>query len=259
MDVRDKVAIVTGAGSGIGRATALRLAREGAQVVVAEIDEPTGPETAAMIAADGGEARFLKVDVGDEADIREMIAFAERVFGGLDILHNNAGVSTAFAGFEGTSSASWLRTLDINLRGVLLGTYHALPALRRQGGGAVVNTASGASLTPLPGDPVYAATKAGVLNFTRSLAYLSEEANIRVNCVCPGLVATNIRQNSLAPLSQAERAASEGPWQTLLRLFAGRELLRPEDIAEAVMRLIADGRLAGKAYLVPNVGEWEVV
>lgn len=255
MEVRGRVAIVTGAGSGIGRATALRLAQEGARVVVADINEADGAETVRLIEGQGGVARLYCVDVTDEPAVQRMIVFAEEAFGGLDILHNNAGIITG-ARFPEAPSARWQRTLDINLRGVILGTYYAIPAMARRGGGVIVQTASIAGLGPYAADAVYAATKAGVVNFTRSLAFLKETMNIRVNCVCPGLVDTNIGLHARGPMSAEERAAFE---RERAERLAARPRLAPSDVAEAVMTLIKDDTLAGRAYRIAAGQPWELL
>lgn len=255
MDVREKVAVVTGAGSGIGRATALRLARAGAWVVVADVVEDTGRETVGMIADRGGEAGFRSADVTNEADITAMYAFAAERFGGVDIVCNNAGTITPSPRFPEAESARWQRTLDINLRGVVLGTYHAIPQLRRRGGGVIIQTASIAGLMPYEVDPVYAATKAGVVNFTRSLGYLKDEANIRVNCVCPGIVETNLGLNARGPLSPDARAAFEAQRAQMPH----RPALSADDVAEAALRLITDDSLNGRAYRIAASSAWELL
>ena len=256
MDVGGKTALITGAGSGIGRAAALRLAREGAHVVVCDINEEEGHETVGLVAQDDGVARFFKVDVTEEKEVEGAVFFAEEHFGGLDIMYNNAGTITPPPRFPDADSSRWQRTLDINLRGVLLGTYHAVPALRRRGGGVIVHTASIAGLVPYAVDPVYAATKAGVVNFTRSLAFLKEEANIRVNCVCPGLVRTNLGLNARGPLPPEERAEL---LQQREAVRGERPMLTPEDVAEAVLRLITDDSLTGRAYRIAANVEWELL
>jgi NAD(P)-dependent dehydrogenase (short-subunit alcohol dehydrogenase family) len=255
MEVRGRVAIVTGAGSGIGRATALRLAQEGAAVIVADLNGEDGTETVRLIEERGGTARFYWVDVTDEPAVERMVAFAEETFGGLDILHNNAGIITG-ARFPEAPSARWQRTLDINLRGVILGTYYAIPAMKRHGGGVIIQTASMAGLAPYATDAVYAATKAGVVNFTRSLAFLKEEANIRVNCVCPGLVDTNIGLHARGPMTPEEREAFE---RQRAERIAARPRLAPSDVAEAVMQLIQDDSLAGCAYRIAAGQPWELL
>lgn len=256
MQVQDKTALVTGASEGIGRAAALRLAREGARVVVADINEEEGHRTVGLIEQDGGVARFFRMDVTDEEQVSGGIAFAEIHFDGVDIMYNNAGTITPPPRFPDAESARWQRTLDVNLRGVLLGTYYAIPSIKRRGGGVIVHTASIAGLIPYAVDPVYAATKAGVVNFTRSLTFLQEEANIRVNCVCPGLVRTDLGLNARGPMTAEER-------EQFIRqrdvTTMQRPMLSPEDVAEAVMRLIADDTLTGRAYRIAAGSEWELL
>jgi len=246
VDIAGKVALVTGAGSGIGRASAVRLAREGASVVAVDVNEAGARETVAQIEAAGGRAAGVRADVTREEDVRAMVAFAEDTFSGLDILHNNAGVITGPPRWPDTEPERWMRMLDVNLRGVILGTQLAIPAMRKRGGGAIVNTASLAGIGyGFPPNPVYAATKGGVVLFTASLAPLRDEANIRVNCVCPGVVETPMLTRASEATSDAERDA------TMERLRA-LPMLQPEEIADAVISLIRDDSLAGRALMVRN-------
>jgi NAD(P)-dependent dehydrogenase (short-subunit alcohol dehydrogenase family) len=243
MDIEGKVALVTGSGSGIGRATALRLAREGAAVVVADIDEESGRETVRQIEATGGRAAFNRADVASEADVRAMIAFAEETFGGLDILVNNAGVvegvTTERLSFPEVEPERWNRTLDVNLRGVILGTQYGIKEMRKRGGGVIVNISSGAGIGYGPhGSPVYAASKAGVMRFSAALEPLKDRMDIRVNCICPGWVDTPMVQRT-----RAERSPEE--WQAI----APAVMLQPEEIADAVVELIRDDSLAGRVML----------
>jgi 15-hydroxyprostaglandin dehydrogenase (NAD) len=246
MEIRGKVALVSGAGSGIGRATALALAREGASVVVADIDDAAGDETAGLIREAGGQAAYVHADVSREDEVREMLATAERTYGGLHILHNNAGILEVGARFPHTPPERFMKVVDINLRGVLLATYHAIPLMHRSGGGVIVQTASSAAISPHRLHPIYAATKAGVLNFSRSLTHLQEEFGIRVNSICPGLVRTNLSAHAAEGMPEADREA-------FLALRAGmleRPHLTPEDVADVVLRLVRDDTLNGAAYLV---------
>ncbi len=246
MEIERKVALVTGAGSGIGRASAQRLAREGASVVVVDVNEEGGAETVAQIEAAGGKAAFVRADVTGEDDAGQMIAFAESTFGGLDILHNNAGIITGEPRWPETEVAAWSRMIGVNLRGVILGTQLAIPAMRKRGGGAIVNTASMAGIGwGFPPNPVYAATKGGVVLFTASLAPLAAEANIRVNCVCPGVVDTPMLRRAADGASDAERAEREARLGSV-------QVLSPDDIADAVVSLIRDDSLAGRALMVRN-------
>ena len=237
VDINDKVAIVTGAGSGIGRATAMRLAKEGAKVVVAEMDVSAGQETVDLISEAGGEATFVQTDVTVWDDLQRMVETAEQTYGGLDIMYNNAGIGSGRPSFPETDHDMVQRVVEVNLLGVIIGTQVAIEAMTRLGGGVIISTASMGGLNPMPRGPVYAATKAGVVHFTRSLAGLQEERNIRVNCVCPGLVDT--------PLVQRGRAASPEAGEPDLR-----PMLQPEDVAEAVVRLINNDGVTGLAMQV---------
>jgi 15-hydroxyprostaglandin dehydrogenase (NAD) len=235
MEIRGKVAVITGGGSGIGQATAIRLAREGAAIVVADRDAAGAHDTVAHIEQAGGTAVAVEVDVSVPADAQRMLALAEERFGGVDILHNNAGITTGAPAFTEATMEQWQRVLDVNLRAVILGTQLALPLLRRRGGGAIIHTASLAAFVGFPPDPVYAATKAAVVLFTHSLGLLAAE-NIRVNCICPGLVNT--------PLLRGGRARGE------VELPANLPMLEPEDIADGVVQLITDDTLAGRALRI---------
>jgi NAD(P)-dependent dehydrogenase (short-subunit alcohol dehydrogenase family) len=246
MDIANKVALVTGAGSGIGRATALRLAAEGASVVVADVDEAGGQETVRLITEAGGKANFVTADVTIPDHVQAMIDRAEHTYGGLDILHNNAGIITGLPRWPDVEPERWIRMLDINLRGVILGTQLAIPAMRKRGGGAIVNTASMAGVGyGYPPNPVYAATKGGVVLFTASLAPLKDEANIRVNCVCPGVVDTPM-------LRRAADAVSDEQRRVTVDRLRNVAILQPEEIADAVVELIRDDSLAGRAMWVRN-------
>jgi NAD(P)-dependent dehydrogenase (short-subunit alcohol dehydrogenase family) len=235
MDIRGKVAVITGGGSGIGQATAVRLAREGAAVVVADRDAAGARDTVAGIEQAGGRAAAVQVDVSVAADAQRMLALAEERFGGVDILHNNAGITTGTPSFAEATVEQWQRVLDVNLRGVILGTHLALPLLRRRGGGVIIHTASLAAFVGFPPDPVYAASKAAVVLFTHSLGVLAAE-NIRVNCVCPGLVNT--------PLLRGGRARGD------VELPANLPMLEAEEIADGVVQLITDDTLAGRALRI---------
>lgn len=242
-DLRGKVAVITGAGSGIGRATTLALAAAGASVVVADIDEHAGHETVAVVTKAGGTAASVRTDVTSWDDIEGMVAFAEERFGGIDILHNNAGINAGWPRFPSASRERWDRTVAINLWAVIAGTQAALPAMRRRGAGVIINSASLAGLVTYGADPIYAATKSAVVAFTRSLAFLKDEDNVRVNCICPGFVDTPLPRRRLNDMPPEERER----WAEALDKMP---MLHPAEVADAVLELVLDESLAGQAMTI---------
>lgn len=241
--MQDKVALVTGAGGGIGRAIALRLAREGAAVVVADVDERGGMETVHRIEAGNGRATFVLADVTVEANVRAMVAAAEQRFGGLDVLVNNAGGAPE-PYFPEADPEHWGRTLDTNLRGVMLSIHFGVRAMRGRGG-AIVNISSMAGVGYEPYEaPEYAASKAGVVRLTAALGYLKDESGIRVNCICPGWVETPAVRRALATMTAEERASLAFPPPPVL--------IRPDEIADAVVMFIRKEALAGRVMVWPD-------
>ena len=237
--VSGKVAIVTGGASGIGEACALTLAREGAAVLVTDVDDALGKGVVERIAKAGGKARYLHHDVRDEATWPSVIADAETAFGRLDIMVANAGIGI-MAPIEQMTLADWQRQQAINLDGVFLSVKHAIPALRRAGGGSIVLMSSIAGLRGAPGLAAYSATKGGVRLFAKSVALECAADNIRCNSVHPGIIATPIwgkiptgaegnRRN--APIDPAERSAMVTP---LVRVGEA------QDIANGVLFLCTE-------------------
>jgi NAD(P)-dependent dehydrogenase (short-subunit alcohol dehydrogenase family) len=202
-----KVALITGAGSGIGREASRLFAREGARVVAVDRDAATADETAAIVAKDGGEALPVAADVAVSADCERMVAAAEDQYGRLDVLFNNAGVMlTSDDDALTTDEDTWDTTLDVNAKGVFLGCKHGIPALRRAGGGAIVNTASFvAKLGAATSQVAYTASKGAVLALTRELAVIHAREGIRVNALCPGPLRTELLMRFLDTEEKRQR------------------------------------------------------
>lgn len=227
MRLAGKVAIITGAASGIGRATAIRFAQEGAQIVAADINHAGGQATVKQIKNDGGQATFIATDVSQEADLQRMIELAITTYGGLDILHNNAYWTEAKIALE-TTLENWQRTLDVTLRSVFLASKLAIPHLRARGGGVILNTASVHSIVGVQSYAAYQAAKGGVLSLTRALA-LELAPEIRVVAIMPGAIDTPalaINDKSSIP--------------ALIASIPLKRLGRPEEIANLALFLASD-------------------
>ncbi|WP_353635494.1 glucose 1-dehydrogenase (plasmid) [Halobacterium sp. NMX12-1] len=240
-----KTAIVTGASSGIGRATAKRLAADGANVVVADIDENGGQETVQQIESKGGEAIFVEVDVTDEWDVEAMVETARETYGGLDIAHNNAGIEGTNDPLTEQSLEEWQQVLDINLTGVWLAMKHELPVLTEGDGGAIVNTSSIAGLAA-DGSAPYTASKHGVVGLTKAAAVRYADEGVRVNAVCPGVVRTPMVERSLEEHPDAVEAMTDD--QPLGRMA------EPEEIAETVAWLASDESSFVNGHALPVEG-----
>ncbi len=191
--LENKVAIITAGGSGIGAATARRFVQEGASIVVADISGRRAEEVASAISASGGKAVYLKMDASDSEGVQATITLALDTYGRLDIMFNNAGMADA-APLDETSLESWNRVMAVTLTSTFLGLKYCLPIMRRQGGGAIINTASVSGTGGDYGLSSYNAAKAGVINLTRAAAIENAKFNIRVNCVCPGAINTRAAQ-----------------------------------------------------------------
>jgi len=233
MRLENKVALITGAGSGIGRESALLFAREGARVVVVDVNDKAGEAVAAEIREAGGQAVYAHADISKSSEAEGMIRAAETSFGRLDVLFNNAGIShpkddDAIA----TEEDVWDLTMNINLKGVFLGCKHGIPALRRAGGGSIINTASFVALlgaaTP---QLAYTASKGGVLAMTRELAVIHARENIRVNALCPGPLHTELLMKYLDTEEKRQRR--------LVHIPMGR-FGEAHEIAKAALFLASD-------------------
>lgn len=240
-----KSIIVTGAGSGIGRATAQAFAAEGGRVVVADIDSAVDA-TAAAITAAGGEAVALRIDAGDEAGVSEAVTLACDRFGGLDIFYANAGISGGAAGIFDSDVDLWTEVLRVNLIGPFLAIKHAAPKIVARGGGAIICTASVAGLRSGAGGPAYSASKAGVINLVQTAAQQLSTSNVRVNAICPGLIETGMTQRAF------DYARERGKEDRLGQLNPLRRAGRPEEIARVALFLASDeaSYVNGQAWVV---------
>lgn len=234
MRLAGKVAIITGAGAGIGRATALLFAKEGAKVVVVDCDSEAGTKTVRLIEENGGAAIFLQVDVSKAADVKRMVERTVERYGELDILVNNAGIYTQGDVVE-AAEEEWDRILDVNLKGVFLCSKYSIPEMMKGGGGSIVNIASEAGIVGIKNQVAYNVSKSGVIALTKSMALDFALHNIRVNCLCPG--------RTLTPLVEKVIAEAQDPESTRRALEEDRPLKRmgrPEEIAAGILFLASD-------------------
>ena len=228
-----KVALVTGGGSGIGRAAARALAREGARVVVAGRRKDALDETARQIREAGGEALAVAADVTREQDVTQLIAVTVQTFGGLDIAFNNAGTEAGAGPITSTTGADYDAVFDANVRGTWLSIKHELPALRARGGGVVINNSSVVGLIGFPGLSLYTATKHAVIGLTKAVALEVAQEGIRVNAVAPGGVETDMYHRLTGGRPEAQAA--------FIGIHPVGRLGRSEEIAEAVVWLASPG------------------
>jgi NAD(P)-dependent dehydrogenase (short-subunit alcohol dehydrogenase family) len=254
-----KVAIVTGAGGGIGRAASLRFAQEGAKVTAIDINAEHIAQTAELAGKYGGEVIAEVADVGNESQIKAGIDRTVTRWGRLDVLFNNAGI-VMVKSVEAMTEEEWDRLMSVNLKAVFLGCKHAIPHLRRAGGGAILNTGSIGSFTGQLGTPAYIASKGAVALFTKSLALDYGRDGIRVNCICPGITDTPMLREHMGYGKEGEANIRA----RLARVPLGK-ILSPDDVAKAALYLVCDdsqgitgithivdgGLLAAAEYNVP--------
>jgi NAD(P)-dependent dehydrogenase (short-subunit alcohol dehydrogenase family) len=229
-----KVAIVTGAASGIGQASAIVFAREGAKVVAVDVDQHRGEETAKAIRDEGGSAFFDRTDVSREEEVARMIGKTVARWGRIDILFNNAGI-VLVKPLEETTEQEWDRVMSINLKAAFLAIKHVVPHLRRGGGGAILNTGSIGSMVGQLKTPAYIASKGAIALLTKTLALDYGRDHIRVNCLCPGITDTPMLRQHLGTGPEGEASIRE----RISRVPLG-SILTPEDLARAALYLVSD-------------------
>jgi len=238
-----KVALITGAGSGIGRASALLFAKEGAKLAVADRVPKGGRETVAMIKKAKGEAIFIEADVSKAADVEKMVKKTVDAYGRIDILYNNAGIGSRTLGFTADlTEEDWDAVLDTNLKSAFLGSKYAIPIMIKQGGGVIINTASAQALGGGPLVSPYCAAKAGMILLSKTIAAEYAKQNIRANCVCPGMINTPMMPPDMFASLQMEFIPQGRPGE-------------PEEIARAALFLASDdATYVNGAYLVVDGG-----
>jgi NAD(P)-dependent dehydrogenase (short-subunit alcohol dehydrogenase family) len=234
MRLAGKVAVITGGSFGIGKATAILFAREGARVVIGNRNVAAGEATVARIREAGGEARFVPTDATVAADVERLVETAVAAYEKLDCLFNNAGINLAGTVVEVTEE-DWQRCIDTNLKSVFLGSKYALPHLIRNGGGTIVNNSSNAGLIGRPNDPVYCASKHGIIGLTKSIALRHGPQNVRVNAVCPGPIESNMMVEGREAMGDVAAFDKQAASLTALKRIAPAE-----EVAELVCFLASD-------------------
>lgn len=231
MRLKDKIAIITGGGSGIGRATAIRFANEGAKIVIADRNEKTGEETLGLLKEKNSEAIFVKTNVADSKSVQNLVNQAVECFGGIDILFNNAGVGNSEVRSVDLEEKEWDSVIDINLKSVFLGIKYAIPELIKSGNGVIINTASLLGLKGKKYVSAYNASKGGVILLTQNAALEYGKYNIRVNAIAPGIIDTNIIE---------QWKNDERKWPIMSKANALGRVGKPEEIASAALFLASD-------------------
>lgn len=232
MDMKGKVALVTGSAQGIGQAIAMAFAKYGCSVVVSDVNEQAGKDTVSQIQKAGGTASFCACDVSVSADVQKLVQFAVDTFGRLDYAANNAGIELGNMFTAEVSEEQWDRMIAVNLKGVFLGMKYEIPVMVKQGGGAIVNTSSGTGMKAVPGLAPYVTSKHGINGLTKTAALEYARQNVRINAVCPGAI--------LTPRFQAEVEHKPEIAESYKAMMPNGRLGEAREVAEAVVWLCSD-------------------
>jgi NAD(P)-dependent dehydrogenase (short-subunit alcohol dehydrogenase family) len=231
MRLADKVAIITAAGSGIGRASARLFAKEGARIAVADIDDIAGEETVSTIKANGGDAIFVHTDASRAADIEHLVKVTKQEFGKVDIFFNNVGIAGGKAACDAIDEAVWDRVYATNVKSIMFSVKYAVPEMRKVGGGVIINTGGNLVAKPLPGFAGYISSKGAIIALTKALAVELAPENIRVNCVSPSLTDTPAGRRAWPP--ELKKKLEDN-------IPLGKRMIKPEEIAYTALYLACD-------------------
>ncbi|CAG8543590.1 6071_t:CDS:2 [Gigaspora rosea] len=246
MQIKDKVAIVTGGANGFGAALARRLVREGARVIIGDIDKKAGQNLETELNQNNKiNAKYVFCDVTNFEHLRQLFETAQNIFGGVDILCNNAGIAQPNEFYDQTDR--WKKTIDINLNSVIKGTQLGIQFMKKRGGGVIVNTASMSAFYPLTIAPIYSATKRAVIGFTQSLRDLNDTDKIRVNVVSPAFVDTNLTREMMAKSELFEQ---------MIKKFG---LVPIDEVINAFIMAIQDDKLAGDTIMLPKANRLKIM
>jgi NAD(P)-dependent dehydrogenase (short-subunit alcohol dehydrogenase family) len=257
--LKDKVAVITGGSSGLGRATALLFAEEGAKVVVGDVNVEGGRETAELVQQAGGDALFVETDVTNSADVQRMVQAAVDAYGRVDVLFNNAGIDGEVAITHEASEENWDRVVDVNMKAVFLGMKHGIAQMLEQGGGAIINTSSCVAEHGWAGLPAYSAAKAGVLTLTKIAAVEYGDKNIRINAIKPGLMMTDLSRRANEERESGGTIEGVADVDPLVRLGNQNPTRRgsdPKEVAYAALFLASDEASYVHGVVLPVDGGW---
>lgn len=248
LHLKNKVVIITGAASGIGASSALLFSREGAKVVVADVQKELGEKVVSQIKSEKGEAIFIKCDVSSEDDVKNLVSKTVEKYGRVDCAFNNAGIEGAQGDTLSCTNENWQRTMEINLKGIWLCMKYEIPEMLKSGGGSIVNCSSIAGIVGFEGLPAYVASKHGVVGLTQTAALEFSQKNIRVNAICPGVIDT--------PMVNRLTHNQESEQKTLTASEPVGRMGKPEEIASAALWLCSDASSFVTGHPLVADGGW---